>query len=167
MGLFSKDIKTMDDLFVHTLRDMYYAENQIAKALPDMIEKATDPQLKQAFQTHLRETQTHVTRVEEVFRLHGHEAKGVNCPVIDGLVEEAEEIMSDADDPEVLDAALLSAAQAVEHYEITRYGTLAAWARQLGREDCASILHSILDEEKRTDVLLTRLAESKVNRKAA
>ena len=100
-----------------------------------------------------------MTRVEEVFRLHGHEAKGVNCPVIDGLVEEAEEIMSDADDPEVLDAALLSAAQAVEHYEITRYGTLAAWAKQLGRPDCARILHGILEEEKRTDEKLTQLAE--------
>ena len=167
MGLFSTPIKTLDDLFVHTLQDIYYVEKQILKNLPTMAEKATDPQLKQAFQTHVRETQTHVARVEEVFRLHGHEAKGVNCPVIDGLVEEAEEIMSDADDPEVLDAALLSAAQAVEHYEITRYGTLAAWAKQLGRPDCASILHSILDEEKKTDALLTQLAESRVNRKAA
>ena len=167
MGLFSKPIKTLDDLFVHTLQDIYYAEQQITKALPQMIQKASDPQLKQAFQTHLKETETHVSRVEEVFRLHGHEAKGVNCPVIDGLVEEAEEIMSDADDPEVLDAALLSAAQAVEHYEITRYGTLAAWAKQLGRQDCASILHSVLDEEKRTDAKLTQLAEARVNRKAA
>jgi ferritin-like metal-binding protein YciE len=167
MGLFSTPIKTLDDLFVHTLQDIYYVEKQILKNLPTMAEKVTDPQLKQAFQTHVKETQTHVTRVEEVFRLHGHEAKGVNCPVIDGLVEEAEEIMSDADDPEVLDAALLSAAQAVEHYEITRYGTLAAWAKQLGRQDCASILHSILDEEKRTDAKLSQLAESKVNRKAA
>jgi ferritin-like metal-binding protein YciE len=167
MGLFSTPIKTLDDLFVHTLQDIYYVEKQILKNLPIMAEKATDPQLKQAFQTHLNETKGHVTRVEEVFRLHGHEAKGVNCPVIDGLVEEAEEIMSDADDPEVLDAALLSAAQAVEHYEITRYGTLAAWAKQLGRPDCARILHGILEEEKRTDEKLTQLAESRVNRKAA
>ena len=158
MGLFSTPIKTLDDLFVHTLQDIYYVEKQILKNLPTMAEKATDPQLKQAFQTHLNETKGHVTRVEEVFRLHGHDAKGVNCPVIDGLVEEAEE---------VLDAALLSAAQAVEHYEITRYGTLAAWAKQLGRPDCARILHGILEEEKRTDEKLTQLAESKVNRKAA
>ena len=167
MGLFSKPIKTLDDLFVHTLQDIYYVENQIVKSLPTMIQKATDPQLKRAFETHLAETKTHVTRVEQVFKMHGQEVKGVNCPVIDGLVEEAEEIISDADAPEVLDAALLSAAQAVEHYEITRYGTLAAWAKQLGRSDCASVLHQILEEEKKTDVLLTQLAESKVNRKAA
>jgi ferritin-like metal-binding protein YciE len=167
MGLFSKPIKTLDDLFVHTLQDIYYVENQIVKSLPTMIQKATDPQLKRAFETHLGETKTHVTRLEQVFKMHGQEAKGVNCPVIDGLVEEAEEIMGDADDPEVLDAALLSAAQAVEHYEITRYGTLAAWAKQLGRNDCASVLHQTLDEEKKTDTLLTQLAESKVNRKAA
>ena len=107
-----------------------------------------------------------MTRVEEVFRLHGHEAKGVNCPVIDGLVEEAEEIMSDADDPEVLDAALLSAAQAVEHYEITATARSRP-GRSSGRPDCARILHGILDEEKRTDEKLTQLAELKVNRKAA
>lgn len=167
MGLFSKPIKTLDDLFVHTLQDIYYVEKQILKSLPTMIQKATDPQLKQAFQTHLNETQTHVTRVEQVFKMHGQEAKAVNCPVIDGLVEEAQEIMSDADDPEVLDAALLSAAQAVEHYEITRYGTLSAWAKQLGRNDCASVLHQNLEEEKATDQKLTQLAESRVNRKAA
>ncbi len=167
MGLLSKDIKTLDDLFVHTLQDIYYVEKQILKNLPTMAEKATDPQLRQAFETHVRETETHVTRVEEVFRMHGHEPKGVNCPVIDGLVEEAEEIMGDADDPEVLDAALLAAAQAVEHYEITRYGTLIAWAQQLGRNDCASVLQQNLDEEKATDKKLTAMAESKVNRKAA
>ena len=167
MGFFSKDIKTMDDLFVHTLRDIYYAEKQILKALPDMIEKATDSQLKQGFQTHLRETENHVARVEEVFRMHGVDAKGVDCPAIDGIIEEAEDVAGEVEDKQVLDAALIAAAQAVEHYEITRYGTLIAWAKQLGREDCASVLQKNLDEEKATDKKLTTMAETKVNRKAA
>jgi ferritin-like metal-binding protein YciE len=167
MGFFSKDIKTMDDLFVHTLRDIYYAEKQILKALPDMIEKATDPQLKQGFQSHLAETKGHVERVEEVFKMHGVAAKAVNCPAIDGILEEANEVAGEVEDKRVLDAALIAAAQAVEHYEITRYGTLVAWAKQLGRNDCASVLQKTLDEEKATDNKLTSLAESSVNRKAA
>jgi ferritin-like metal-binding protein YciE len=167
MGLFSKDIKTMDDLFVHGLRDVYYAENQIVKALPDMIEKANDPQLKQGFQTHLRESENHVKRLEQVFKLHGVEAKGVDCPAIDGIIEEADDVAGEVDDKAVLDAALIAAAQAVEHYEITRYGSLIAWATQLGRNDCASLLKQNLDEEKAADKKLTALAESKVNRKAA
>jgi ferritin-like metal-binding protein YciE len=167
MGLFSKDIKTMDDLFVHTLRDMYYAENQIVKALPDMIEKANDPQLKQGFQSHLRETENHVKRLEQVFKLHGVDAKGVDCPAIDGIIEEADDVAGEVDDKSVLDAALIAAAQAVEHYEITRYGSLIAWATALGRNDCASLLEQNLDEEKAADKKLTTLAESKVNRKAA
>jgi ferritin-like metal-binding protein YciE len=167
MGLFSKDIKTMDDLFVHTLRDIYYAENQIMKALPEMIEKASDPQLKQAFQSHLGETKNHVKRVEQVFQMHGVDAKGVDCPAIDGIIEEAEEVAGEVDDKKVLDAALIAAAQAVEHYEMTRYGTLVAWAKQLGRNDCASVLQKNLDEEKAADTKLTAIAEGSVNRKAA
>ena len=167
MGLFSADIKTMDDLFVHTLQDIYYAENQIVKALPDMIEKATDRQLTQGFKTHLEETKTHVKRLEQVFRMHGTEPKGVDCPAIDGIIEEAEDIAGDIDDKQVLDAALIASAQAVEHYEITRYGTLIAWANLLGRDDCAKVLKQTLDEEKATDEKLTKMAESKVNKKAA
>jgi ferritin-like metal-binding protein YciE len=167
MGFFSKDIKTMDDLFVHTLRDIYYAEKQILKSLPDMIEKATDPQLKQGFQSHLAETKGHVERVEQVFKMHGVDAKAVNCPAINGILEEANEVAGEVEDKRVLDAALIAAAQAVEHYEITRYGTLVAWAKQLGRNDCASVLQKTLDEEKATDKKLTTLAESSVNRKAA
>ena len=167
MGLFAKDIKNMDDLFVHTLRDIYYAENQILKALPEMIEKATDAQLKQGFQSHLAETKNHVKRLEQVFEMHGVKAKGVDCPAIDGIIDEAEEIAGEVADKQVLDAALIAAAQAVEHYEITRYGTLVAWANQLGRSDCASVLQKNLDEEKAADKKLTALAESKVNRKAA
>ena len=142
MGFFSPDIKTMDDLFLHTLRDIYYAEKQIVQALPDMLENATDPQLKQGFQSHLRETEGHVKRVERVFQIHGGEAKEVDCPAIDGIIEEVNEIASEVDDKAVLDAALIAAAQAVEHYEITRYGSLIAWAKQLGRNDCAQVLQS-------------------------
>ncbi len=167
MGLFSKDIKTMDDLFVHTLRDIYYAEKQILKALPDMVEKAADAKLKQAFQAHLGETKNQVTRLEQVFKLHGVEAKGVDCPAIDGIIEEAEEIAGEVDDKAVLSAALAAAAQAVEHYEIARYGTLVAWAKQLGRNDCARLLQQNLDEEKAADKKLTEIAEASLNLKAA
>lgn len=167
MGLFTADIKTLDDLFVHTLQDIYYAENQILKALPKMVSKATDPQLKQGFETHLRETEGQLKRLEQVFKLHGHTPKGVDCPAIDGIIKEANELASDIADKEVLDAGILAAAQAVEHYEITRYGTLVAWAKQLGRNDCAALLQQNLDEEKATDKKLTAMAESKLNRKAA
>ncbi|HVY56263.1 MAG TPA: ferritin-like domain-containing protein [Xanthobacteraceae bacterium] len=167
MGLFSKDIHSMNDLFVHTLRDVYYAEKQILKALPDMIEKANDPELKQGLQSHLGETDNHVRRLEEVFRMQGVEAKGVNCPAIDGIVEEADDVAGEVDDKQVLDAALIAAAQAVEHYEITRYGTLIAWAKQLGRNDCATILQRTLDEEKAADQKLTAMAESRLNLQAA
>ena len=167
MGLFSKDIKTLDDLFVHQLRDIYYAEKQIVQALPDMIEKAQDPGLKQGFETHLGETKNHVKRLEQVFKMHGVEAKGVECPAIDGIIEEADEIVAEVGDKKVLDAALIAAAQAVEHYEITRYGTLIAWAKQLGRPDCASVLQENLEEEKAADSKLTSLAERNINVKAA
>jgi ferritin-like metal-binding protein YciE len=167
MGLFSKDIKKMDDLFVHTLRDMYYAENQILKALPTMIEKATDASLKQAFQAHLGETKNQVTRLEQVFKMHGVEAKGVDCPAIDGIIEEADDVAGEIEDKETLNAALAAAAQAVEHYEIARYGTLVAWAKMLGRSDCASVLQKNLDEEKAADRKLTELAEARLNLKAA
>jgi ferritin-like metal-binding protein YciE len=167
MGLFSKDIKTMDDLFLHTLQDIYYAENKIVKSLPDMIDKSTNRELSAGFKKHLEETKTHVSRLEQVFKMLNAEPKGTDCPAIDGIIKEANEIAGDVADKEVLDAALIAAAQAVEHYEITRYGTLSAWAQQLGRDDCATILHRTLEEEKATDKKLSKLAESKVNRKAA
>jgi ferritin-like metal-binding protein YciE len=166
MGLLSKPIKTLDDLFVHTLEDIYYAEQKITKALPKMISKVTDQQLQSAFLTHLAETEHHIQRVEQVFKMHGATCKAATCPAIDGIVIEAEEIMKDASDPEVLDAAALAAAQAVEHYEITRYGTLVAWAKELGRNDCASVLQQNLDEDKATDLKLTQIAEARVNRVA-
>ncbi len=167
MGLFTKDIKTMEDLFMHTLRDIYYAEKQIVKALPDMIEKASDPQLKQGFQTHLRETENHVKRLHQVFTLVGHKAQGVDCPAIDGILKEAKEVAGEVDKKSVLDAALIAAAQAVEHYEMTRYGTLIAWAKQLGHNDVVTLFNQTLDEEKTTDKKFTAMAESQVNRKAA
>ena len=167
MGLFNKDIGTLDDLFVHQLRDIYYAEKQIVQTLPQMIEKATDSSLKRGFETHLGETKNHVKRLEQVFKMHGVEAKGIDCPAIDGIIEEADDIIADVEDKKVLDAALIAAAQAVEHYEITRYGTLIAWAKQLGRPDCASVLQQNLEEEKATDAKLTSLAERNVNVKAA
>src|SRR6202021_1357392 len=163
MGLFTKDIKTMDDLFVHQLQDIYYAEKQLAKALPKMAEKATDKQLKQVFLSHLEETTTHVQRLEQVFQMIGTQVKAVDCPAIDGIIEEADEVAGEVADKSVLDAALINAGQAAEHYEITRYGSLIAWAKQLGRADCASILQKTLDEERATDKKLTTLAESKIN----
>jgi ferritin-like metal-binding protein YciE len=163
MGLFTKDIKTMNDLFLHQLQDIYYTENQLVKALPKMAEKATDKQLKQGFLTHLDESKTHVQRLEQVFQMLGAEPKAVDCPAIDGIIEEAEEVA----DKQVLDAALINAAQAAEHYEIARYGSLVAWAKQLGRNDIASVLQKTLEEEKATDKKLTSLAESKINLRAA
>jgi ferritin-like metal-binding protein YciE len=167
MGLFTRDIKTMNDLFVHQLQDIYYAEKQLVAALPKMAEKATEQQLKQGFLTHLDETKTHVRRLEEVFGMIGVKAKAIDCPAIDGIIKEANETAGEVDDKAVLDAALINAAQAAEHYEIVRYGSLIAWARQLGRNDVASTLQKTLDEEKAVDKKLTTLAEGKVNLRAA
>ena len=167
MGLFTRDIKNLNDLFVQQLQDICYAEKQLEKALQKMSGKAIDKQLKQGFLTHLDETKTHVKRLEEVFRMHGAEVKAVDCPAIDGIIEEADDVVGEGADDAVLDAALINAAQAAEHYEMARYGSLIAWAKQLGRNDCASILQKTLDEEKATDKKLTSLAESKANLRAA
>jgi ferritin-like metal-binding protein YciE len=167
MGLFSKEIETMDDLFVHQLKDIYYAEKRIVGALPEMIGKATSPQLKSAFESHLGETRNHVRRVEQVFEMHGSEPESVDCPAIDGIIEEAEEVAGEVEDKSVLDAALIAAAQAVEHYEMTRYGTLIAWAKTLGRNDCAEVLRETLAEEEAADKKLTKIADGGVNRAAA
>ena len=163
MGFFSKDIENMDDLFVHTLRDIYYAEQKIVRSLPTMIEKAMDLQLKEGFERHLAETRNHVRRLERVFDMHSVERSTVNCPAIDGIIKEADEVAGEVDDRQVLDAALIAAAQAVEHYEIARYGALISWARQLGRDDCVAVLHETLEEEKAADKALTDIAESQVN----
>lgn len=166
MGLFTKDIATFQDLYVHQLQDIYYAEQQITKALPKMIDKASDPELRMGFETHLRETENQIQRLERVFQLEGLAVKGVTCPAIDGIIKEANEVSGEISDKQVLDAALLASAQAVEHYEITRYGTLIQWAEQLGRTESARILGETLAEEKATDEKLTKLAQSKVNARA-
>ncbi|UZK69252.1 ferritin-like domain-containing protein [Sphingomonas sp. S1-29] len=166
MGLFTKDIATFDDLFLHQLQDVYYAENQITKALPKMVAKATDAGLKAAFEQHLSETEGQIARLEQVFELMGEKAKAVTCPAIDGIIKEANETAGEISDKAVLDAALIAAAQAVEHYEITRYGTLVTWAEQIGRPDIATILQQTLDEEYATDDKLTAMAKSKVNPRA-
>ena len=160
-------MELLQELLAEELRDLLSAENQLVKALPKMADKATDKQLKQGFLTHLDETKTHVQRLEQVFKMHGAEVKAVDCPAIDGIIEEADEVTGEVADKSVLDAALINAAQAAEHYEITRYGSLIAWAKQLGRADCASILQKTLDEEKATDRKLTTLAEGSVNLRAA
>ena len=167
MALFTKPIKTLDDLFVHMLQDIYYAEHQITKALPQMIDKAADPGVKSAFQNHLRETEAQIARLDQAFGLHGSEAKAVTCEAIDGILKEARETFSDIDDQAVMQTALIASAQAVEHYEITRYGTLAALAKQLGQAEIAALLEQTLEEEKATDRKLTALAGSSVNRHAA
>jgi ferritin-like metal-binding protein YciE len=166
MGLFSSDIQSFEDLFLHTLQDIYYAENQITKALPTMIGKASNPQLREGFEAHLRETENQVKRLEQVFSMLGHSPKAVDCPAIDGIIEEASEVAGEISDKKVLDAALIASAQAVEHYEITRYGTLIAWAKQLGHQDCVSLLQQTLGEEEATDKRLTAMAEQHVNQQA-
>jgi len=167
MGLFTKDIRTMDDLFLHTLQDIYYAENKIVKSLPEMIDSATDSQLKRGLQSHLGETKGHVQRLDQVFQMLGQKAKSVDCPAIDGIIDEAEDVSGEVADKDVLDAAIIAAGQAVEHYEITRYGSLIAWAKRLGRSDVAKVLEQTLNEEKAADKKLTAIAETKVNLKAA
>jgi len=167
MGFFSKDINTLNDLFLHTMRHIYYAEKKIAKALPNMVDKATDNGLKDGLERHLDETEIHIERLEKAFEMLGAEARAVNCPAIEGIIDEADEVSGDIDDDMVMDAALIAAAQAVEHYEITRYGTLIAWARELGRADCASLFEETLAEERAADHALTNLAQSRINLKSA
>ena len=168
MGLFSKDIKSMEDLFVHGLQDIYYAENQIVKALPKMIDKATSRDLSQGLKSHLEETEKQVGRLEQVFKKLGHQPHGVKCPAIDGLIAEADEVAGEVDDKQVLDAAIVGSAQAVEHYEIARYGTLIAWAEELGHDDVVRLLTTNLNEEKAADKKLSTVALRKgVNRRAA
>jgi ferritin-like metal-binding protein YciE len=168
MGLFTKDIKSMDDLFSHVLQDIYYAENQIMKALPDMIEKASNRGLTSALRVHRDETQKQLQRLEQAFQLLGKAPKGTRCPAIDGILDEANDIVGEVENKKVLDAAIIAACQAVEHYEITRYGTLIAWAGELGHDAVAKLLATTLKEEKSADKKLTTIAEKKkVNLKAA
>ena len=158
--------KTLNDLFLTTLKDVYYAEKAILRALPKLAKAAESEDLKDAFLTHRDETAGHVERLEEVFEILGKKASGKTCEAIKGIIEEGHEIMEDFGESDALDAGLIAAGQAVEHYEISRYGTLRTWAQQLGIRDAARLLDQTLAEEKKTDELLTRLAEASANPKA-
>ncbi|MFA7414417.1 MAG: ferritin-like domain-containing protein [Rhizobium sp.] len=155
--------KTLEDLFHDTLKDIYYAERKILKTLPKMARGAQSPKLKAAFEKHKEETEDQVERLQQVFEIIGKRPRAKTCPAIDGIVEEGEEIMEEFKGTAALDAGLLAAAQAVEHYEISRYGTLRAWAQQLGYKDAVTLLDATLSEESKTDEALTKLAETAVN----
>jgi ferritin-like metal-binding protein YciE len=168
MGIFSKDIKTMEDLFLHGLQDIYYAEKQITKALPKMIELATNRDLSAGLKLHLQETENQIQRLEKVFEKLGQPAKGVACPAIDGIIREADETSGEVADKAVLDAAITANCQSVEHYEIARYGTLIAWAEELGHDEIVRFLTTNLNEEKAANTKLNTVALRKgVNAKAS
>jgi len=159
--------KQLQDLFTETLKDIYYAEKQILRALPKMAKAAHSNELREAFQHHREQTEGQIERLEQVFEMVGKGARGKECHAIVGMIEEAKEVMEEFSGAETLDAGLLSSAQAVEHYEISRYGTLKSWAQQLGLKDAVPLLEATLKEEKETDALLTRIADSTINKKAA
>jgi ferritin-like metal-binding protein YciE len=159
--------KSLEDLFVNLLKDIYYAEKQILKALPKMAKKADSDDLREAFEHHLQETKGQVERLEQVFALCELKPTAKACPAIKGILEEGEEDMKEAKDPDVLDAGMIADAQAVEHYEIARYGTMIAWAKQLGMNDAARLLQQTLEQEYNADKTLTKLAETSLNREAA
>lgn len=160
-------VETMNDLFVNTLRDIYYAEKQIYKSLPKMVKKAASPELKAAFEKHREETEHQIERLEKVFEGCGVAARSIRCEAMDGILAEAKEVMEEVEDADVRDAGVIAAAQTVEHYEIARYGALIAWADRLGMKQASELLRETLDEEKKTDQALTQLAEQSINRKAA
>jgi ferritin-like metal-binding protein YciE len=160
-------MNTLEDLFVHELQDIYDAENQIVKALPKMAKAASTPELRQAFEQHLQQSQQQAQRIEQVFQLMGAKVKGKTCKAMQGLVAEGQELMGEKAEPNVMDAGLIAAAQKVEHYEIASYGTVITWANQLGHREAAQLLKQNLAEEEQTDKLLSNLAERMVNQKAA
>jgi ferritin-like metal-binding protein YciE len=166
MALFTKEIQSMGDLFLHVLQDVYYAEKQIIKSLPKMIDSTTNRELKSALKNHLQETENQVARLEQAFELIGERPKAASCPAIDGILKEANKLVGEIKGKKVVDAAILAAAQAVEHYEITRYGTLISWAGELGHDAAAKLLKATLREEKAADKTLTGIGENRVNTKA-
>ena len=161
-----KKSKELDELFHVTLKDIYFAEKKLLIALPKMAKASQNTELKAAFQKHARETEGQVKRLEKVFGMIDAKPQGKNCPAIVGLIEEGQEIITEYKGSPALDAGLLSGAQAVEHYEISRYGTLRTWAQELGLSEAVTLLQATLDEEKRTDEILTQLAEAVVNQEA-
>lgn len=160
-------VNTLNDLFVETLKDLYYVEKKLVKTLPKMAQKASSQDLKEAIQTHLSETETHVQRLEQVFELLDQKASAKTCEALEGLIREAEETMGEIADEQTLDAAIISSAQTVEHYEIARYGTLACWAAEIGNTEVAELLEQTLEEEKAADEKLSEIAEDAVNQRAA
>ncbi|CAA2138914.1 ferritin-like domain-containing protein [Hyphomicrobium sp. ghe19] len=160
-------ITNLEDLFNHTLEDIYYAENKLVKALPKMAKTADSPQLAKLFTTHAEETKEQIARLDEVFKALGRKPKATECPAIKGILEEGEELMTEIKDPDTRDAAMIAAGQAAEHYEITRYGTLVSWAKLLGHKDVVTILEKTLKEEYGADDKLTKLAETRLNKEAA
>jgi ferritin-like metal-binding protein YciE len=168
MGILTKDIKSMDDLLLHQLQDIYYAEQQITKALPKMIDKATNRDLVTGLKNHLEETHKQIGRLDQVFKKLGQEPKGTDCPAIDGIIKEANHTAGEIDDKAVLDAAIVANCQAVEHYEICRYGTLIAWAESAGHEEIVRLLTTNLNEEHAANTKLNTVAMRKgVNTKAS
>jgi len=159
-----KDLKA---LFLHQLKDTYFAENAILKALPQMAEAAESEELRGAFAVHLKETEGQVRRLEQIFQIVGEKPEGIPCKAIQGIIEEGQEILQEFEDGEALDAGLIAAAQAVEHYEIARYGTLLAWAKQLGLSEAEGLIEETLVEEENTDQVLSELAEDAINPAAA
>ena len=159
-------IKSLQDLFVHTLKDIYFAETHLTKKLPVMAGKAWNAELKHLFEDHLAETRIHIQRLKKVFEIVGEKPAGEECPAIEGITEEAEELLGEIDDKTTRDAALIASAQAVEHYEITRYGTLKRWAEVLGLKEAAKLLDETLEEETTTDEALTELADASANEMA-
>ena len=162
----AKKEKTLEDLFLDGLKDIYYAEKKIVKTLPKMAKGAESEEVAAAFERHLAETETQVERLEQVFDLLGKAARGKTCPAIDGIIEEGSEILQEYKGVPAIDAGLVAAAQAVEHYEIARYGTLIAWAEQLGMSEAAELLKKTLAEEEATDQSLSKLGEGGVNERA-
>jgi ferritin-like metal-binding protein YciE len=160
-------MKTLDDLFLHFLQDVYYAERQLLKALPKMAKNAEAPALKEAFTAHREETVHQIERLEQVFEHIGKRARGIPCEAIKGLIEEAEEVLSESDAGAVRDAGLVACGQAVEHYEMARYGALIAWAQAAGHKEIVSLLQQTLDEEKKADKLLNDLAMKQINKSAS
>lgn len=167
MGIFTKDIKSMEDLFVHQLEDIYYAEQQLTKAIPQMADMATNADLKAGLKAHLVDTNNQIERLNKVFAKLGKQPRGADCPAIDGLIKEADATAGEIDDKAVLDAGIVANAQAVEHYEISRYGTLIAWAEELGHDDVVRLLTTNLNEEKAANTKLNAVALRKVNKKAS
>ena len=160
-------VKTLNDLFVETLKDLYYVEKKLVKTLPKMAEKSSSPELKQAIEDHLTETETHVKRLEQIFEMLDQRAMAKTCEALEGLIREADETTGEIEDGQTMDAAIISSAQTVEHYEIARYGTLACWAAEIGNTDIAELLEQTLEEEKAADEKLSLIAEDQINQRAA